>query len=93
MAISAFLQGILEYLGPFADFDTFLTTPAKVSSLNTGFPVLVNDLSHCTGFPVLENDSMIDWYPRTGFLVQDNESIFINAGTVLATEHRLPTAC
>ena len=40
-----------------------------------------------------ENDPMIDSYCRTSFPVQDDESKFINAGTLLATERWLPIAC
>ena len=100
MAISASHSRKSRKLGLLTDFWTrstcvhmFLSTLATDLSLRTGRPALLNDLSQGTGFPELQNDSIIDSYPCNGLPVLGNQSKFINADTILATEHLLPTAC
>ena len=56
-----------------------------------GSPMLLNDRSQGTGFLELEND-LIDSYPCNGYCLQDIESKFTSADTVLAAERCLLTA-
>ena len=98
MAISAFLQGIREGwilpltsdLDHFAFRTHFIQHTQQIHPL-AGSPMLMHDRSKGTGFLELENE-LIDSYPCNCFCLEDIESKFTSADTVLAAERCLLTA-